>query len=853
MENKIKLDRYIPRLYQLPLCDAIENKGYKRVIGILPRRAGKDLTAWNLCIRQCLRKTCLVYYCLPTYSQAKKTVFDAIAIDGTKFIDYIPKELIASVNSQEMKIRFVNDSILQLIGSDTYDTSLVGTNPYAIVFSEAALMDPRAYQFARPILAANDGWCLLISCVAPNTLVISKNGLQRISTVLDSREMYTDLHKPIWGLKGFHNAEQFYYGGRQKTKKIILSSGYEIECTPIHPLWNGKEWIKAQDLKVGDLLPIQYGQNIWGNGLNIETFDTCRGGHGHLNWTIDNLKLDNNFFYLLGLIHADGSYDRNKVTVTKKKDPEIIKFLHDYGFKTFKDGIHHNLSSREFVKLLEYLGFKHGARNKTFPERMFECTKEQMKSFIQGLFDGDGTSNSCPSKRGYIKLTSTCKSFLRDLQVILLNFGIVGSIRPEDKAPTNRVKVWSRIYNLEIMGYFAHIFYKDIGFRLKRKQKNYCYLPEKCRQESGNIYPIDLDRLKDCKLPKSLITNPNRMSRRTLKMLASSRPHQYFDELLAEQFFYSPIVQILDSENEVFDFVIPDTHSFFSNGFISHNTPRGRNWLFDLYTRAKELPDWFTYKLTVEDTKHVSPEVLETERQQTSEELHLQEWYTSFDRGVEGSFYAKYLDRIRSNNQIGIVPWSPALKTHVAIDLGVHDATCIIFFQVLQSGVINIIDSYSNTNVGLDHYVKVLQSKPYTYGAYLGPHDLAVREWAGGAVTRLDKARQLGVNFTIVPNLSIDDGIEAVWTAFNRFYIDEAKCKPLIHALENYRREWDEQHNRYRDKPVHDAHSNWCDALRYLCLGLPKLQDGTTKEDLIASRNRALYGTQQQFARVFRE
>ena len=445
MENKIKLDRYIPRLYQLPLCDAIENKGYKRVIGILPRRAGKDLTAWNLCIRQCLRKTCLVYYCLPTYSQAKKTVFDAIAIDGTKFIDYIPKELIASVNSQEMKIRFVNDSILQLIGSDTYDTSLVGTNPYAIVFSEAALMDPRAYQFARPILAANDGWCLLIS------------------------------------------------------------------------------------------------------------------------------------------------------------------------------------------------------------------------------------------------------------------------------------------------------------------------------------------------------------------------------------------------------------------------TPRGRNWLFDLYTRAKELPDWFTYKLTVEDTKHVSPEVLETERQQTSEELHLQEWYTSFDRGVEGSFYAKYLDRIRSNNQIGIVPWSPALKTHVAIDLGVADATCIIFFQVLQSGVINIIDTYSNTNVGLDHYVKVLQSKPYTYGAYLGPHDLAVREWAGGAVTRLDKARQLGVNFTIVPNLSIDDGIEAVWTAFNRFYIDEAKCKPLIHALENYRREWDEQHNRYRDKPVHDAHSNWCDALRYLCLGLPKLQDGTTKEDLIASRNRALYGTQQQFARVFRD
>lgn len=66
------------------------------------------------------------------------------------------------MNGSEMKIRFKNGSLLQLVGSDNFD-SLMGTNPQGIVFSEYALQDPRAYQFMRPILAANAGWALFIS------------------------------------------------------------------------------------------------------------------------------------------------------------------------------------------------------------------------------------------------------------------------------------------------------------------------------------------------------------------------------------------------------------------------------------------------------------------------------------------------------------------------------------------------------------------------------------------------------------------------------------------------------------------------------------------------------------------
>jgi phage terminase large subunit len=162
VEAQIHLNKFKPRSYQIPLIDAIENRGYKRVLAIMPRRAGKDLTAFNLCIRQCLKKVCVIYYIFPTYAQAKKVIWDSITNTGERILDYIPKQLVESQNSQEMKIRFTNGSLLQMVGSDNYD-SLMGTNPQGVVFSEYALQDPRAYQYIRPILAANDGWALFIT------------------------------------------------------------------------------------------------------------------------------------------------------------------------------------------------------------------------------------------------------------------------------------------------------------------------------------------------------------------------------------------------------------------------------------------------------------------------------------------------------------------------------------------------------------------------------------------------------------------------------------------------------------------------------------------------------------------
>lgn len=446
-EQRIVLDRFQPRWYQDEIWDAIENTSHKRkVLAILPRRSGKDICAWNLAIRQCLRKTCMVYYALPTFSQARRCIWDAISIDGQKFIDFIPKELIKSVNSAEMKIIFKNDSLLQCIGADTYDTSLVGTNPYAVILSEYALMNPDVFAFVRPILAANGGWCLLLT------------------------------------------------------------------------------------------------------------------------------------------------------------------------------------------------------------------------------------------------------------------------------------------------------------------------------------------------------------------------------------------------------------------------TPRGKNHAWHLYKIAQELDDWHVIKMGVTDTQHIPPDVLDQERAQMDPGLFEQEYECSFERGIEGSYYGKHLDALRLKGQITSVPWESGLLVHVALDIGVNDATTLIWFQVVGDGsVIRIIDCYSNTGLGLDHYAKILQDKPYRYGKYFAPHDIKVREWGGGAISRFEKARQLGLDFTLIEQVPIIDGIENVWMHFPKFWIDQDKCRSLINALENYRKEWDEQKSIYRNKPLHNWASNYADALRYMCMSLHKTKRGLTSEEFDRERAKALYGPQQDLPRFFRQ
>ncbi|MBP7118466.1 hypothetical protein KBA63_00100 [Candidatus Woesebacteria bacterium] len=117
---------------------------------------------WNYLIRRAFETKGVYYYFLPEGTQAKKIIWDGINNDGFKFLDYCPEAITKAKNGVEMKITLLNGSIIQLIGTDRYD-SIRGTNPIGCIFSEFAFQNPMAWEIVKPILKVNGGWAVFNS------------------------------------------------------------------------------------------------------------------------------------------------------------------------------------------------------------------------------------------------------------------------------------------------------------------------------------------------------------------------------------------------------------------------------------------------------------------------------------------------------------------------------------------------------------------------------------------------------------------------------------------------------------------------------------------------------------------
>lgn len=261
-------------------------------------------------------------------------------------------------------------------------------------------------------------------------------------------------------------------------------------------------------------------------------------------------------------------------------------------------------------------------------------------------------------------------------------------------------------------------------------------------------------------------------------------------------------------------------------------TPKGQNHARDLFEMARHNPEWFAQLLTVEDTKAISLEEIDKERAEASmsEDMIQQEYYCSFTLGIEGSYYAKYIRDVRVEERIGKVPHSRTVKVHTAWDIGYSDSTSIIFFQFVANEI-HIIDFYEASGEGLPHYAHLLQSKPYVYGEHYVPHDADAHSAATGLSFKSAGA-DLGLKFTVLPTLRtrVEDGIECLRGIFPRIWFNEKTTRHLVKCLENYRKEFDEAHNCYKSKPLHDWTSHAADAMRYMAIATKLFIDRSSGE-----------------------
>lgn len=771
VEVERKLNSYSPRPYQLPVLKALDD-GFKRVLAILPRRAGKDITALNYVIRQMWENPGVYYYIFPTYSQAKKVIWDSMTNDGKRILDYFPQELVVQKNSQEMKIRMQakngQESLFQLVGSDNYD------------------------------------------CFDEETEILTQNGWRLFKDLQNDDKVGTLNSQGIFEWQTPTSRMVYDYDGEMY---CVENSSMNFCVTPNHRFYvrSSKGVYKFKRIDdatiVHDSIPAQC---KWIG----ESPDTILG--------YDSKE----FMCFLGLYLSEGSTFSNhkcyRVIISQTKPSvrsEIKRILDSMGLRycEHKDGF-----SIENKQLYEYCSSL-GKQNKRFiPTDILNLSKEHLHLLFEYLVLGDG--HRCDT---YIAYYSTSKRLVDQVQEIIIKLGLSGNIRVKhSKGYTSTIR--ERPITAQSDLYEIRVRFSKFKRLQGAASKKYLFT----RHYNGKIYCVSV--------PNQVI----KVRRKGFEMwsgnsLMGTNPRGvvFSEYALQDPRAYQYIRPILTANKGWALFI---------------STPRGKNHLWTLAQLAQQSPEWFYYKLSVEDTHHIPLEEIEKERREglMSEDMIQQEYYTSFEMGVEGAYYSKYIDQAKREQRIGDVPWENGFKVHTAWDLGVRDSTCIIFFQSIGQ-TIRIIDCYENSKEGLEHYVEVLQNKPYVYGTHIAPHDIRVKEWGSG-LTRIEKARQLGIKFTIADDIDIPDGIEAVRSLLGKVWFDEKKTGLLIKALENYRQEYDVKKKVYKRTPLHDWSSHFSDAMRYLAIGMPKTRDGLSKEELEKRYQKAYYGTEANLPPMFR-
>jgi hypothetical protein len=198
-----------------------------------------------------------------------------------------------------------------------------------------------------------------------------------------------------------------------------------------------------------------------------------------------------------------------------------------------------------------------------------------------------------------------------------------------------------------------------------------------------------------------------------------------------------------------------------------------------------------------------------------------QQWINVYVHGQDavgdaGSVYGELLDHLERRG--GMAPWiHDENRTYCAWDLGHADAEAIWWYQINAKGAVDVIDWYENSGKPHSHYWAEVEARPWKVERHHLPHD-AKQKTAQTGLSTIQQFLKRWPNVTIVPSISVEDGIAAARWLLEQPTRFHPRCGNGIKRLREYRYEFDEQTRNFSSKPLHNHASNSADAFRYLAV-----------------------------------
>ena len=368
-------------------------------------------------------------------------------------------------------------------------------------------------------------------CVTGDTLISTSEGLY---TAEELCEDGSDLDIIVDGRLSqdkVKEASEVFRTGEKEVYELKSKEGYEIRLTEDHKMMTNKGWKEVRDIDIGDKVHIVNNEIDFSDGGSIE-----KG-------------------LVLGWIVGDGQIKRSEDSVTLHfydEDTEISEKYAEYvndvirepeGNADYEVGVQDIDRGEDSVKeqrvrsaRLYEITDKFGLNENKLqvPDKIFRSGEDTAVGFLKGLFTADGSVQGTPEKGVSVRLSSSEISLLKEVQQLLLTFGIPSKIyeerreesekeSPDGKGEKKKYDIKAQ-HDLMISKENLYKFEEKIGFEREDKNK----------------------KLRD------------------LLERYDERPYSEDFKVTVDSIEY-------EGKEDVYDLTEPETHSFVGNGFVIHN------------------------------------------------------------------------------------------------------------------------------------------------------------------------------------------------------------------------------------------------------------------------------------------
>lgn len=428
------------------------------------------------------------------------------------------------------------------------------------------------------------------------------------------------------GRNGYSTTSHFYKERVTETIRVKTRNGLELSGTLNHPILimtpsGTKVFRKLKKIKEGDYAVIPRGMNLFNQDpVKLDFIPSKETRRKPLKRYPK--EMNQSLGSLLGYIIGSGSVMVNGRHLTFYVPFSKLEMGYDfsaiatlYAAKIIKHkkkyGYLFSISSAEFCEFIFYLAGKKSyaefeSNYREVPWCVLRANREIQIAFIRALFDTNGIFNKdvvTKPPRNYfrIQFSSSSRNLSYTVALMLLNFGIV----PQFKRNPVKGGGYANLVNLS--GNSIDQYLVTFGSILKRlsdvigKREVHNRVPYIAKTIVDKINHIK-DILDVCSNGVFWYKGEYRQFLRGLNFGVSSvKKYEtykwlhivlncieemgifiptildlkyYIEKFIKQNYYYSPITSITHEHESamVYDFTIPETHSFVSNGFISHNT-----------------------------------------------------------------------------------------------------------------------------------------------------------------------------------------------------------------------------------------------------------------------------------------